>query len=222
MAKKKQFSIIGVGNFGFYLATRLYEKGHDVLVIDNDSVKIQEIKDKVSHAVVADASDPKVLQSLDISQMDAVIVCIGSDLSASILTTLNLREMGAKKILAKAKSEAHGRILYRVGAHEVFFPERDFAYSLAKKLNNPNMLEYLPVIGGYSIVEFAPPKEFIGKTLRDLDLINKYGVQVVAVKEMVPDKLHLIPTGKFTVKDSDILILLGPDESLDKLREAGS
>ena len=141
-------------------------------------------------------------------------------MSASILTTLNLREIGIKRILAKAKSEPHGRILYRVGAHEVFFPEKDFAYSLAEKLHNPNMLEYLPVIGGYSIVEFIPPKEFIGKSLKELDLINKYGVQVVAVKEMVPDKLHLIPTGKFVIKDSDVLILLGPDEALEKLREA--
>ncbi len=221
MAKKKQFTIIGIGNFGYYLATRLYEKGHDVLAMDRDAQKIQEIKERVSHAVVADSSDAKVLQSLDISQMDTVIVCIGSDLSASILTTLNLRELGAKRIWAKAKSEAHGRILYRVGAHEVFFPEKDFAHSLAEKLHNPNMLEYLPVIGGYSIIEFAPPKEFIGKSLRDLDLINKYGVQVVAVKEMVPDKLHLIPTGGFTIKDSDVLILLGADESLEKLREVG-
>jgi len=219
MAKKKQFIVIGIGNFGYYLATRLYEKGHEVIAIDKDSQKIQEIKDKVSHAIVADTSDPKVLQSMEISQADAVIVCIGSDLSASILTTLNLREMGIKKIFAKAKSEPHGRILYRVGAHEVFFPEKDFAYSLAEKLHNPNMLEYLPVIGGYSIVEFIPPKEFIGKSLKELDLINKYGVQVVAVKEMVPDKLHLIPTGKFVIKDSDVLILLGPDESLEKLRE---
>lgn len=222
MARKKQFVIIGIGNFGYYLATRLYEKGHEVLAIDKDPQKIQEIKDKVSHAIVADTSDPKVLQSLDISQADAVIVCIGTDLSASILTTLNLRELGVKRILAKSKSEAHGRILYRVGAHEVFFPEKDLAFSLAEKLHNPNMLEYLPVIGGYSIVEFAPPKEFVGKSLKELDLINRYGVQVVAVKEMVPDKLHLIPTGKFTIKDSDVLILLGPDESLEKLREVGS
>ena len=222
MAKKKQFAVIGMGNFGYYLATRLYEKGHEVLAIDKEAQKIQEIKDKVSHAIIADTADPKVLQSLDISQSDTVIVCIGTDLAASILTTLNLRELGVKKIMAKAKSEAHGRILYRVGAHEVFFPEKDLAYSLAEKLHNPNMLEYLPVIGGYSIVEFAPPKEFVGKSLKELDLINKYGVQVVAVKETVPDKLHLIPTGKFTIKDSDVLILLGPDESLEKLREAES
>ncbi len=221
MAKKKQFSVIGIGNFGYYLATRLYEKGHDVLVMDINPSRIQEIKDKVSHAIVADATDPKVLQSLDITEMDAVIVCIG-DLSASILTTLNLREIGVKRILAKAKNEPHGRILYKVGATEVFFPEKDLAYSLAEKLHNPNMLEYLPVIGGYSIVEFVPPKQFIGKSLKELDLINKYGVQVVAVRETVPDRLQLIPTGKFVVKDSDVLILLGPDESLEKLREVGS
>jgi len=218
----KQFGIIGLGKFGYYLAIGLYERGHEVLAIDKDQNIIQEIKERVNQAVIADATDRKAIQALGIKQVDAAIVCIGSPLSDSILVTLNLKDIGVKQIFAKAMSEAHGRILYKVGATEVFFPEKDMALSLVEKLHNPNMLDYLPIIGGYGIVELAPPRAFIGKALRELDLINQYGVQVVAIKEMVPDRLNLIPTGQFVLKDSDILILLGPTEAIDRLREAGS
>ena len=213
----KQFAIIGLGKFGYYLAVHLYEKGHEVLAIDKNPKPVQEIKDQVSQAVVTDATDRKALEALELKEMDTVVVCIGSILSNSILTTLNLKDIGVSHVLAKAMSEAHGRILKKIGASEVIFPEKDLAISLAERLHNPNMLEYLPFVEGYSIIESAPPKEFIGKSLRELDLINRYGIQVVAIKEIIPDRLNLIPTAKFTVKDSDILILLGPNEALETL-----
>jgi trk system potassium uptake protein TrkA len=213
----KQFVIIGLGKFGYYLAVHLYEKGHEVLAIDKNPKPVQEIKDQVSQAIVADATDRKVLEALELKEMDTVVVCIGSILSDSILTTLNLKDIGVNYVLAKAMSEAHGRILKKIGASEVIFPEKDLAISLAERLHNPNMLEYLPFVEGYSIIESAPPKEFIGKSLRELDLINRYGIQVVAIKEIIPDRLNLIPTAKFMVKDSDILILLGPNEALETL-----
>ena len=218
----KQFAIIGLGNFGYYLATRLYDKGHEVLAIDRDPNRVQEIRDKVSQAVVADATDRKAVEPLGIKQMDAAIICIGLVLSDSILATLNLKEIGVEKVFAKAITEAHGRILQKIGVSEIFFPEKDMALSLAERLENPNMIDYLPFLEDYSIVELAPPKEFIGKALKDLDLINRYGVQVVAIKEIVPDKLNLIPTAQFVLKDSDIMILLGPNDSLAKLKELGS
>ncbi len=218
----KQFAIIGLGNFGYYLATRLYEKGHEVLAIDKNPKPVQEIKDRVSQAVVADATDRKAMESLGFKKIDAAIVCIGTILSNSILATLNLKDIGVNRVLAMAKSEAHGRILEKVGASEIFFPEKDLAISLSERLHNPNMLDYLPFVEGYRIVELAPPTRFIGKSLRELDLINRYGVQVVAVKEIVPDRVHLIPTAQFVVKDSDILILLGRNDSFDKLRDGES
>lgn len=218
----KQFAIIGLGNFGYYLAIHLYEKGYEVLAVDKKPDLVQGIKDRVSQAVVADATDRKAMENLGIRQMDAVVICIGSVLSSSILATLNLKEIGVERVFAKAITEAHGRILHKIGASEVFFPEKDMAISMAERLHNPNMLDYLPFIEGYSIVELAPPRKFIGKALRELDLINRYGVQVVAIKEIVPDRLNLIPTAQFVLKDSDILILLGPNKSLDKLREEES
>jgi len=156
----KQFAVIGLGNFGFYLATRLNKKGYDVLAIDKIQSPVQEIKGRVTQAVVADATDRKTLESLGVKNMDAVVVCIGSNMSDSILTTLNLKEIGVERVIAKSLSEAHGRILEKVGATDVLFPEKDIAISLAERLHNPNMLDYLPFMEGYSIIELSPPKQF--------------------------------------------------------------
>ena len=215
----KQFAIIGLGTFGYYLATHLYEKGHDVLAIDKNKQRVQEIKDSVSQAVIADATDRKAIESLSIKEMDAAVVCIGSDLSASILATLNLNDIGVKRVLAKAITDSHGRILHKVGALEVLFPEKDLAISLAERLHNPSVLDYLPFLEGYSMIERVVPKSFIGKELKDLDLINKYGIQVLAVKNILPDQLNMIPTGKCVLKNGDTLILLGPNNALDLFRE---
>ena len=210
----KQFAIIGLGNFGYYLATNLYEKRHDVLAIDKNINRVQEIKDNVTRAVVADATDIKTLETLGIKQMDAAVVCIGSVISDSILATLNLKDVGAKRVFAKAVTEPHGRILHKIGALEVIFPEKDQAISLAERLHNPNILDYLPFLDGYSIVELLSPKNFIGKNLKELNLINRYGVQVLAIKKILPDQLNMIPKGQYILKDEDILILLGPNHAL--------
>jgi len=216
---KKQFTVIGLGNFGFYLATELFKKGHEVLGIDTNPKLVQEIRDWVSRAVIADATDPKALKELELKKMDAVVVCIGSILNNSILATLNVKDLGVKRVVAKAVSEAHGRILQKIGADEIYFPEKDLALTAAQRLDNPNVLDYLPFMEGYSIVQLAPPTSFVGKSLIELDLINRLGVQVIAIKELVPENVVLIPTGHFVVKESDILILLGPDDALVKLQE---
>ncbi|MEW6672751.1 MAG: TrkA family potassium uptake protein [Thermodesulfobacteriota bacterium] len=215
----KQFAIIGLGNFGFYLAKHLYRKGYEVLAVDIDPKQVQSVRDDVSQAIVADATDRAVIEALGVKDMDVAVVCIGSILSNSILATLILKDIGVKRIYAKAITEPHGRILYKVGADEVFFPEKDLAISIAERLHNPNMLDYLPFLEGYSIIELVPPPGFIGKSLKDLNLINRFGVQVVAIKEVVPDKLNLIPKAQTVLKDSDIMIILGPNESLDKLQK---
>jgi trk system potassium uptake protein TrkA len=216
-----QFAVIGMGNFGYYLGRHLYEKGHEVIALDINKNQVQKSKDIVSQAVVADATDREALESLGISQVDAAVVCIGTRMQASILATLHVKELGVKRILAKATSEEHGRILKKVGASEIIFPEKDLAIGVATRLDNPNILDYLPFIEGYSIAELAPPKEFVGKSLKDLDLINRFSIQVLAIKEIVPERFTQIPTGAFLVKDSDALIVLGPDEVLKKLQAGG-
>ena len=214
----KQFAVIGLGSFGYYLASQLYEKGHDVLAIDRLPGPVQDIRDLVTQSVVADSTDAKALAALGVGEMDAVVVCMGTRLNDSILTTLNLKEMGVKEVHAKAHSEAHGRILEKIGASQVLFPERDQAIALAEQLHMPNMVDYLPFSDDHSIVQVEPPKSFIGKSLKELALTNRFGIQVVAIQELVPEKLHMIPKADAVIKDSDMLILLGPNDAIARLR----
>lgn len=214
----KQFAVIGIGSFGYYLATHLYEKGHDVLAIDIDSELVQRIKNNVTHAVVADTTDPLALKSLGVKDVDMVVICIGSILSNSILTSLNLLELGVENIMAKALSEPHGRILNRIGIKDVFFPEKDLAISLAEKLHTPNLLDYFPFMEGYSIIQLEVPDAFVGKTLKEVNINYKFNVQVIAVKEFDPDRVTMIPNGDFMMQEKDVLTLLGPNEKLKKLR----
>lgn len=214
----KQFAVIGIGNFGYYLAKALYKKGHDVMAVDIDPKIIQKIKNDVSQAVVADATDLEAMQELNLSEFDTVILSTGSVLSSSILAALNLVELGITRVHAKALSQAHGKILEKIGLPDIFFPEKDMALSMAERLNAPDMLDYLPFMEGYSIIGIYPPKRFMGKRLMDLDLINKYGVQVIAVSSENNEKHAMIPTGNFVVNAKEKLILMGPNKALDKLR----
>ncbi|MCG8473352.1 MAG: TrkA family potassium uptake protein [Desulfobacterales bacterium] len=216
----KQFAVIGIGSFGWYLASHLYEKGHEVLAIDVDDSLVDKVKNRVTRSVVADTTDLEAISGLGLSEMDQVVVCIGSILSNSILTVLNLQELGVTSLMAKSISEPHTRILHKLGVSEVFFPEKDLAVSMAEKLHTPDMLDYLPFIDGYGIVQLAVPSSFTGRSLKDLNLINRYGVQVVAIKEFVPEKMHMIPTADFILKESDMMVLLGPDKSIEKIRKA--
>ncbi len=212
------YVVIGIGNFGYYTAKRLYELGQEVMAIDRDKDRVQSIKDYVSRAVIADATDRESLVQLGIQDVDVAVVSVGDRLDTSILITLYLKELGVGEVMVKAVTDDHGKILERIGASSVIFPERDSGIRLANSLSSPNIIEHLPLSGGFSIMEVVPPKNFVGRTLKDLRLRNKYGVQVIAIKEMVPDRMNLAPDPEFVIKDSDMLIVVGPDESLESLK----
>jgi trk system potassium uptake protein TrkA len=212
-----KFAVIGLGSFGSHVAKTLYSKGQEVLAVDIDKEKVEELRTYVSHAVLMDAAVKENLQALGLEDMDVVIVSLGPQMEASILTVLYLHEIKIRRIVAKAVTEDHAKILEAVGAHEVIFPEMDMAVKTALRLSNPNVLEYLPLLSGFGIQEIAPPENFIGRSLSELDLRNKYGIQVIAVKGLVPEVTTLIPTADFVIKDSDILIVMGEDEQLGKL-----
>lgn len=214
-----QFAVIGLGVFGHYLATYLYDKGHDVLAIDKNSNHVQDIKDKVSQAVVADATDLEAMKALELDGMDAVVVCIGTVMSNSILSVLNMADIGVRRLYAKALNEPHGRILLKVGATEVLYPEKDTAVTLGERLNNPNMLEYLPFIEGYSISKFEPPERLLGRQLREMDLINRYGIQVIAILKKGRNGSHVIPNARYEMAAGDVLIVLTPEGALEELEK---
>jgi len=212
-----KFAIIGLGSFGGNVAKTLYEKGHEVLAIDKDTHKIEAAKSFSSHAVIMDSVDKESLEAVGIREMDVVVVSLGPEMEASILTVLHLSELGVKRIVAKALTEDHAKILEAIGATEVIYPEKDMAVRTALRLMSPNIMECLPLLSGISIQEIAPPEKFIGKSLKELDLRNKFGIQVIAVRELVPERTVYVPRADFVVKDSDVLIVMGDEKKLEKL-----
>ncbi len=212
-----KFAVIGLGSFGSYVAKTLYEMGHEVLAIDEDKSRVDSLKDAATHVIHMDAADKENLQAVGITEMDVVVVSSGPEMESSILATLFLSEMGIGRIVAKALTQDHAKILAAVGATEVVYPEKDMAIKTALRLSNPNILEYLPLVSGLRIQEIAAPEKFIGKSLSELDLRNKYGIQVMAIKGIIPEKTTFIPKSDFVIKDSDILIIIGEEEQLKKL-----
>jgi trk system potassium uptake protein TrkA len=217
MSNLIKFAIIGLGSFGSNVAKTLYERGHEVLSVDRDKEKIEAAKSFSTHAVLMDSADKETLAAVGIKDMDVVVVSLGPEMEASILTVLHLHELGVQRIVAKALTEDHAKILNAVGATEVIYPEKDMAIRTALKLTSPNILECLPLMSGVSIQEIAPPEKFIGKSLKDLDLRNKYGIQVIAVRELVPERTVYVPKADFIIKDSDVLIVMGDEKKLGKL-----
>ena len=212
----RQFAIIGLGRFGFYLAKALAEAGFEVLAIDIDEQRVDSIKAHVSKAVIADVTDKDALASIGVQDMD-VVVAIADEMAASVLATLNLKELGVENLMVRASSDQHRRILELIGASKVIFPEQDTAQRIAYNLSVHDVLDHLPVAEGYSIIQVPPPQSFVGKTLDDLKLTKKYGILVVAVKESIPENLILSPGPQCRIKDSDVLIVMGKDEDLTRL-----
>ncbi len=213
-----RFAVIGLGRFGATLARHLYQAGHEVLAIDIDPERVQAMREDVTQAVVVDVRDKLRLRSLGLKDVDVAIVSVGEQLESSTLAAFYLKEMGVK-VVARAVSVDHGRILEAIGTDEVIYPERDMAVRLADRLVHPNLLDYVALGQGYSVMEVAVPASFIGKTLMDLRVRNRYQVQVVAIRDALTDTLNLLPDAQQVLKDSDVLVVLGARDDLEKFRQ---
>jgi trk system potassium uptake protein TrkA len=214
----KRVVVIGLGIFGSQLARQLYESGLDVIAVDKNRDVVQKMKDFSTKAVLADASDKDVLESFGIEENDIVVISFGEDLSASTLLTLHLKELKVKTIIVKVPNEDHKRILLRVGASEAIIPEREMANKVARGIISPNVLEYLPIADGYTIVELAPPTGYIGKSLSELDLRKKFQLQVIAIRDVLTDQLQLVPRANSIIKDSDVLVVIGKEEDIRRVK----
>lgn len=215
----KSFAIIGLSSFGHYLAQRLSENGHQIMAIDKNEERVERVKSFVAKAIIADATDKNTLASLGMSDLDGVVVSMGDKMDASILVTLYLRELKVNNIIAKALTEDHGKILGIIGATQVVFPERDQALRIAQSMESDYILDTIRITEDISIIEVAPPQEFVGHTLGELNLRKKYDVLVLIVKEIVPEEVVMIPTAEHMIKDTSILMILGTDEALDKIKK---
>jgi trk system potassium uptake protein len=213
----KRVVVIGLGIFGFNIVKDLYEKGHDVIAIDKNKEIVQKIKDFSTKAILADGTDKDVMESIGIHEDDVVIISFGEDLAASTLITLHLKEMKVKTIIVKAPNEDHKRVLEKVGATEVIIPEKEMADKVARSLISPNVLDFIPLSEDYRIYEMAPPTAFYGKTIGDLHLRTKYHIDVIAVKEVLSDRVRMVPRADFVIKDTDILVVIGKEGDINKV-----
>lgn len=214
-----QILVVGLGRFGFHVARELFEARHEVLAVDVDPDIVQRIRNHASRAVVLDARDGERLDALGVADFDAAVVSLGERIDVSTLVALHLKEIGVKKIVTKAGSEDHGKLLRIIGVSEVIFPEREAAERLAHRLTSADLLQHLPLGEGVSIDEIAPHEWMTGKTLAELALPRRFNLQVLAVRDALTGQLRANPGALFRVKDSDSLLVVGDDHSLRKLRK---
>jgi trk system potassium uptake protein TrkA len=215
--KKKQFAVIGLGRFGSSVAITLHEVGHEVLAIDMDEEQVRRMSDRVTHVVQADTTDENSLKALGVRNFDVVVVAIGEDIQANTLTTLLLRELGSKFIVAKARNLLHGKMLNKIGADRVVYPERDMGQRVAHNLVSSNILDYIELSPQLSLVEVNTPKVLIGKSLIDANLRVEYGINVVAVKR--GNEIIVPPLPTEIMSEKDVLIIVGSNTGIQQLEE---
>ncbi|WP_216828144.1 potassium channel family protein [Alkalihalobacterium elongatum] len=214
---KKQFAVIGLGRFGGSICKELSRLGMEVLAIDHSPEKVDEFKDIVTHAVVANSTDEMALKNLGIRNFEHVIVAIGDDIQSSILTTLMLNELGVKHITVKAQNDYHEKVLEKIGAHEIVHPERDIGIRIAHHIVSKNVLDYLELSDEYSIVELIAGEKLHGKTLIDLNIRAKYGINIMAIKRK--EDINVSPRAYEKIIRGDILIVIGADKDIDRFEK---
>lgn len=210
---KKQFAVIGMGRFGSSVARTLSDLGYEVLAIDSSEQRTQEISSIVTHVVQADSTDEEALRSLGLRNFDVVIVAIGQDIQSSILTTIILKEIGVPKVVVKAQNELHGKVVKKIGADKVIYPERDMGQRVAHHLISSNILDYIELSETYSIIEVQASRTLVGKNLRQLDIRAKYGCNVMAIKN--GSHMNIAPSAEDLIKESDVLVIVGKNEDLN-------
>jgi len=213
----KQYAVIGAGRFGLSVAKTLAELEYEVLVIDKDEERIQENMNIATHVVQADSTDEMALKSLGIRNFDVVVVAIGQDIQASILTTLILKELGVETVVVKAQNQNHAKVLYKIGATKVVFPERDMGARVAHNLVTPNILDFIELSDEYSIFEIIASEKLAGKDLVELNIRAKFGCNVMAIKNL--DKINIAPSAKDVIHEGDIMVVIGHNNDLKKFQD---
>lgn len=213
----KHFLVVGLGNFGASVAESLHEMGYDVSAVDVDRSKVERMAEIVRDVATGDGTDPEVLERLGARKADAAVVSTGDDITASILTALALRDLGVREIHVKVISDLHASILDKLGVAETTFPERESAQFLAKRVASRAILNYVELGEGFSAQEMAVPDEWVGRSLRELELPRRYNVSVVAVHDFLSGGITPIPDPDAPLKQSDTLLVAGADEHLEKV-----
>jgi len=214
----RRIAVLGLGQFGKALATELAERGCEVLAVDSDAKEVDAIRDQVTVAAIADIRDKKALEELFTSRFDVVVVAMGDALEATVMATLHLKELGVDEVWAEANEPDRAEALKKVGATHVMAPERDMAERIAQQLAYPNLLEFLPLTKGYSVVELEAPAWTHGRTLAELDLRNSMSVAAIAIRSAAGD-VDVVPGGAARLGPGDVVTLVGRDGDLAKFAE---
>ncbi len=213
----KSYVVVGLGRFGSEVARQLYANGCEVLAMDLQSDLVQAIANDVTHAVVSDGQDKEVLKALGVREFDCAVIAIGDDLSASVLATMNMKELGVPYVVCKAHDDLHRRVLEKLGANRVVIPEKENAARLAKSLSSPNVLDYIELSEDYGIVEIPAPKSWFGKSLKELNVRARLGVNIIAIR--AGGKINVSPGADFAFHEGDILVVLGDSLALESVQK---
>ncbi|GIP40708.1 potassium transporter Trk [Paenibacillus sp. J31TS4] len=216
--KGNQYAVIGLGRFGSSLAKELIALGYEVLGIDKNEEVVSEMSNKLTYTVEADSTDEEMLRSLGIRNFDCAVVSIGDDIQASILTAILLKDLGVKKVVAKALSELHGKVLHKIGVDRVIYPERDMGVRVAHQLVSPNLLDYIELSDDYTIAELSVTRKISGHTLKELDTRARYGCSVVAINKR--SGVIIAPTAEDVVEEKDVIIVIGTNDQIDDFEKA--
>lgn len=212
----KSYIVLGLGRFGKSFARTLVEMGHQVLGVDDDEKNVQELADEITHVVQADASSEEFLRSIDVKNFDAAIVAIASNIQSSIITTVVLKELGAKFILAKAQNDLHAKVLYKIGADKVILPERDMGIKAAHNLVANNFYDMIEISSDYSIIGLTPPSSWIGRKIGELAVRTKYGVNIIAIKN--GDSINVSPNPDTVIHKNDTITMMGANTDLKRVQ----
>ena len=219
MADTKQFIVLGLGSFGGALAKKLHQNGCRVTGIDGDEARVDEMKDFLYEAIIGDVTEIDTLRHLPIKEVSAVFIALGEEITPSLLATLHLKELGASRVIAKGVSKEQKKILDKLGVERVVFPEEEIARELADRMTWPNVIDFLPIDPEYSILEIESPESLIDRQLMDVDLRRRYGVWIIGVKDPLSGKLTMFPDGQFIFRPDQMLLVVGKQSDLDRLRE---
>ena len=212
---KKEYGVFGLGKFGATVALTLSGAGYEVVAVDSNEERVDAVADYVTSAMVADVTNPEVLENMGISNLDCVIIAISKDMEASVMTTLLAKEKGVPVVVAKAENTIHKRILEKVGADMIVFPERDMGARLAKNLMGGEFIDLVEMSSEFSLVEVAVRKEWVGKSLRQLDMRNRYGLNIIGVKHQETLEVNL--SSDAPLEADMILVIVGKNDDLRRL-----
>lgn len=214
----KTYLVVGLGRFGTSVALKLQELGNEVMVIDENEEQVQRLSNVVTYAVVGDARDEDVLESLGVRNMDCAIVAIGQNLAASVLITLNLKSLGVPQVICKAQDDLQKRALEKIGADRVVIPEREMGMKLAQNLTSSSVLDYVELSRDCGLAEIMTPKSWVGKTLLELDVRKKFGVTVAAFRKADGDMTVFVDIN-YRLEANDELVVLGSNEDLARVQK---